>query len=102
MTDRVTKCRTYCKTCMSGDTCAPMMREEPCYGALADEFEWLHARGLELAKALSVCITAVNPPDKDGISMHEWNQRLKAATKQACAVFDGSVKDTGGADGSSA
>ncbi len=57
-----------------------------------DEFERLHARGLELAKALTVCITAMNPPDRDGISMHEWNQRLKAATKQACAVFDGSVK----------
>ena len=49
-----------------------------------------HVRGLELAKALSTCITAMNPPDRDGISMHEWNQRLKAATKQACAVFDGS------------
>ena len=49
-----------------------------------------HARGLELAKALSACITAMNPPDRGGISMHEWNQRLKAATKQAAAVFDGS------------
>ncbi len=49
-----------------------------------------HARGLELAKALSACITAMNPPDRGGISLHEWNQRLKAATKQACAVFDGS------------
>ena len=50
-----------------------------------------HTRGLELAKALSNCITAMNPPDRDRISMHEWNQRLKAATKQACAVFDGSL-----------
>ena len=50
-----------------------------------------HARGLELAKALSTCITAMNPPDKGGISMHEWNERLKAATKQAAAVFDGSL-----------
>lgn len=49
-----------------------------------------HMRGLELAKVLSTCITAMNPPDKGGISLHEWNQRLKAATKQACAVFDGS------------
>ena len=50
-----------------------------------------HARGLELAKALSTCIWAMNPPDRDGISMHEWNQRLKMATKQACIVVDGSV-----------
>lgn len=53
-----------------------------------------HARGLELAKALTACITAMNPPDKGGISLGDWNQRLKAATKQACTVFDGSVKDT--------
>ncbi len=51
-----------------------------------------HARGHELAKALAACITAMNPPDSDGISMHEWNQRLKAATKQAAAVFDGSAE----------
>ncbi len=48
-----------------------------------------HAHGLELAKALSTCITAMNPPDRAGISMHEWNKRLKAATKQAAAVFGG-------------
>ena len=54
----------------------------------ADRIEEQHARGLELAKALSICITAMNPPDRDGISMHEWNQRLKSATKQACAMFD--------------
>ena len=57
-----------------------------------------HTRGLELAKALSTCITAMNPPDRGGISMHEWDQRLKAATKQACAVLDGSVKDTGASE----
>ena len=56
----------------------------------ADEIEEQHTRGLELAKILATCITAMNPQDRGGISMHEWNQRLKAATKQACAVFDGS------------
>lgn len=44
----------------------------------------------QMVEALSACITAMNPPDKGGISMHEWNQRLKAATKQAAAAFDGS------------
>ncbi len=58
-----------------------------------------HTRGLELAKALSTCITAMNPPDRNGISMHEWNQRLKAATKQACAVLDGSLKEAPADDG---
>ncbi len=76
-----------------------------------------HARGLELAKALSVCIEAIAPSDRSGISMHEWNQRLKAAQKQACAALSqfeppnreviqgevgrefGSVCKTGQADG---
>ena len=46
-----------------------------------------HARGLELAKALAVCIEAIAPSDRSGISMHQWNQRLKAAQKQACAAL---------------
>ena len=49
-----------------------------------------HARGLELAKALTVCIEAIAPADRGGISMHEWNQRLKAAQKQACAALSDS------------
>ena len=70
--------------------CDSMGNARSAVEALETTNEEQHTRGLELAKALSTCITAMNPPDKGGISMHEWNQRLKAATKQACAAFDGS------------
>ncbi len=61
-----------------------------------DKIKGQHARGLELAKALAVCIEAIAPADRGGISMHEWNKRLKTAQKLACAVL--SVKDTGATD----
>lgn len=31
-------------------------------------------------EALQVADAAINPPDRSGISLHEWNERLKAAT----------------------
>ena len=65
-----------------------LLKPEVDVGLLVAENKRLHMRGLELAKTLSACITAMNPSDRGGISLHEWNQRLKAATKQACAVFD--------------
>ena len=41
----------------------------------------------ELERILRLCVEAINPPDRSGISMHEWNRRLKAATKQANKVL---------------
>jgi hypothetical protein len=39
------------------------------------------SRGLEdLAVALVAARVAINPPDRGGINMHEWGQRLKSAT----------------------
>ncbi len=61
-----------------------------------DEIKQQHARGLELAKALTVCIEAIAPADRGGISMHEWNQRLKAAQKQACAALSVCEASDGG------
>ena len=40
----------------------------------------LIAASPELASALVVAREAINPPDIGGISMREWNQRLKSAT----------------------
>ncbi len=60
-----------------------------------------HARGLEQAKALAACIEAISPADRGGISLHEWNQRLKAAQKQACAALSDNrdvVRRTAGGD----
>jgi hypothetical protein len=45
-----------------------------------------------LVRALEGCLEAVNPPGKAGISMHEWNGRLKVATTTARAALDGIPK----------
>lgn len=39
-------------------------------------------------KVLSETRLAINPTDIGGISLHEWNGRLKAATKAIDAVLD--------------
>ena len=49
----------------------------------ADEIEGLRARVAELEKVLVSTVFAINPPDRGGISMGEWNTRLKAATQAA-------------------
>ena len=59
----------------------------------ACEIKRQHFRGLELAKALTECITAMNPPDRGGISLYEWNRRLRTATKRAAAVFGESASE---------
>lgn len=46
-----------------------------------------HARGIELVQVVMVCLDAMNPPDRGGISMHEWNKRLKAAMQQAYSAL---------------
>ncbi len=38
-------------------------------------------RAAKLDMALRDCLEAINPPDRDGISLHEWNKRLNAATE---------------------
>jgi len=40
-----------------------------------------------LLAALKDCLVAINPPDRGGISLYEWNQRLKAATINAEAAI---------------
>lgn len=46
--DIVEQCRNFCgenaRKCSSGDTCVPVMHDEPCYGELADEIEKLRER----------------------------------------------------------
>lgn len=41
----------------------------------------------QLRRALVAADKAMNPPDKGGISMHEWNKRLKEATRLVRAVL---------------
>lgn len=40
-----------------------------------------------LASALKTCLEAINPPDRSGISMHEWSGRLRVATAQGEAAL---------------
>ena len=45
----------------------------------------------KLREALAYADAAINPPDRDGISLHTWNERLKSATetvRQAIALAD--------------
>lgn len=44
------------------------------------ELAALRAERDEAQKLLIVADAAMNPPDREGISLHEWNARLKAAT----------------------
>lgn len=41
----------------------------------------------KLRAALKVADEAINPPDRDGISLEKWNERLKAATKTIRAAL---------------
>ena len=46
--------------------------------------------GVTLGQVLEVLReyeSAVNPPDRGGISLHEWNKRLQAATEPARAIL---------------
>jgi hypothetical protein len=54
---------------------------------LLDEIDRLREQLAEVARniasrreALKVADAAINPPDRGGISLDEWNKRLKAAT----------------------
>lgn len=40
-----------------------------------------------LKEALADCLAAMNPTDRSGISLHEWQRRLKTATKRAEEVL---------------
>jgi hypothetical protein len=50
----------------------------------------------DLLEALQACIEAINPPDRNGISLHAWNKRLKAASEQARAALALLAADKGG------
>ena len=54
----------------------------------AAEIERLKESNAELLEALTSIDAAVNPPDRHGISMHVWNQRLKAASKIVRAAIE--------------
>lgn len=43
-----------------------------------------------LREALKAADTAINPPDRTGISLHVWNERLKAVTKIIRAALEAS------------
>lgn len=42
----------------------------------------------DLLRALEGLLLAVNPADRGGISLHEWNTRLKAASKIGTAAVN--------------
>ena len=46
----------------------------------AAERDRLKALNEEMLKALMIADLAINPTDKIHVSMHDWNNRLKAAT----------------------
>ena len=54
MSNLIERCLAYCEggKCMSGDTCAPMMHDEPCYSEIADALTAAQERA-EKAEALS-------------------------------------------------
>jgi hypothetical protein len=48
----------------------------------------------DIAAALQACLEAINPPDRAGISLHEWNKRLKAASEIARAALACTEQET--------
>jgi hypothetical protein len=51
-----------------------------------------------LTEGLRSAREAINPPDLGGISLHDWNQRLKAATVKIDALLLMAAEDTSMSD----
>ena len=45
-----------------------------------NEVEILQAEKASLIETVKTLLMAINPPDGKGLSLHDWNKRLKAAT----------------------
>jgi hypothetical protein len=56
--------------------------------ALVAEVRRLRSQRDELLNAMGTAMNAMNPPDMGGISLHVWNNRLKAATVTAKLAID--------------
>lgn len=46
-----------------------------------------HQDAANLRETLQIARDAINPPDRDGISLHDWNRRLKSATSMIDAAL---------------
>ena len=57
---------------------------------MADRNLTLRQQNAALREALKSADAAINPPDRKGISLHVWNERLKAATKIIRAALEAS------------
>ena len=66
-----------------------------------EEYERLERHLAEARAALKAADAAINPPDRSGISLHVWNERLRDATKiirQALSPEPDAVRGAGSTD----